>query len=115
MWATLAACPAARAGRDRGRVADLPRRRVRPRRQLPHRTDPQLAAGEGAQAVDGLAWAPVGGRPGLEQRQRPLGAVGGPAGQRPAVLLAERRRARPAAPDRQLTSAMTSSGMSKFP
>jgi hypothetical protein len=62
--------------RDRGRVADLPGGRVRPRRQGANRADAQLATGEGAQAVEGVARARVGGRPRLEQRQRPLGAVG---------------------------------------
>jgi len=76
---------------DCGRVADLPSRRVRPGRQGTDLSDPHFATGEGSEAVDGITRARVGRSLSLEQRQRPLSAVGGPNGQDPPVVLAQRQ------------------------
>jgi hypothetical protein len=75
----------------RRRVADLPSRRVRRGRQGADLSDPHLATGEGAEAVDGVTRARVGRSPSLEPPQRPLGAVGRPHGQHPRVVLAQRQ------------------------
>lgn len=72
-----------------GRVADLASRGVRLSGQGADPPDPHLATGEGPQPVDGIAWTRVTGRLRLEQRQGPLGTVGGPRGQHLAVVLAQ--------------------------
>jgi hypothetical protein len=63
-----------------GRVADLPSRRVGPGGQGADRSDPQLTAGKGSEAVDGITRTRVALGLRLEQRQCPLGTVGGPHG-----------------------------------
>ncbi len=73
------------------RVADLPSRRVRPGRKRPNLSDPHFATGEGSEAVDGITRACVRRGLRLEQRQGPLGAVGGPHGQHSPVALAQRQ------------------------
>jgi hypothetical protein len=74
-----------------GRVADLPGRRVRPGRQGAEFSDPQLAAGESSQALDGLTGTRVVRSLSFEQRQRPLGAVSSPPGKHPSVIFAQRQ------------------------
>jgi hypothetical protein len=63
---------------DRRRMADLPSRRVRLGREGADSSDSHLAPGEGSDAVDGITRACVARGLRLEQRQGPLGAVGGP-------------------------------------
>jgi hypothetical protein len=78
----------------RGRVPDLPSRRVCPGRKSADLSNPHVAPGEGADSVDGITRADVALGALLEERQRPLGAVGGPHGQHSSVVLAQRQGAR---------------------
>lgn len=78
-------------GSNGRRGVDLPGRRMRLGRQGANRSDPQLAASEGPDTLDGLPGAHVAWSLGLKQRQGPLGAVGGPHGQHAPVVLAQRQ------------------------
>ena len=72
-----------------GRIADIPGRRVRTGREGANRPDPHLAAGEGPEPDDGIPRACVARSLRLEERQCPLGTVGGPHGQHSPVVLAQ--------------------------
>jgi hypothetical protein len=80
--------------RDCGRIAGLARRRMRPGGEGAHHADPHLATCECSETVDGLMNTCIARDLRLEQRQRPLGTVGGPHGQHPPVVLAQREGAR---------------------
>jgi hypothetical protein len=75
---------------DGGRIADLPSGGVRLGGQGPNLPDTHLATGEGSEASDGITRARVVRCLHFEQRHRSLRAVGGPHGQQPAVVLAQR-------------------------
>lgn len=76
-----------------GRCAAGVGRRVRPRGQGADLTDPHLAVGERSDTIDGLTRTSFARGLRLEERQRPLGTVGGPHGQHPPVILTQRQGA----------------------
>jgi hypothetical protein len=79
---------------DGSRIGDAPSRRMRPGSQGADPPDPQFSTSEGSEAVDGLTRACVARGLRLEQRQCPLGTVGGPRGQHSPVVLAQGQRTR---------------------
>ena len=58
-------------------------------------SDPHFATSEGSEAVDGITRAVIARGLCIEERQCPLGAIGGPHGQHSPVVLAQRQGTRP--------------------
>ncbi len=82
------------AGGRSGGIADLPGRGEGREGERPDLPVSELSAAECPRAIDRGAWAGVSRAPGLEQRERPLGAPGRPLGEGPPVGVADRCRRR---------------------